>query len=282
MAYSPFDVSSLPDLADNINLEEELEKMNEKITGLEDVELNGNRGTIAGNVETSDKHNESDASVLDLSLDSIIERVESQHVTLDHASEAPTPSTGTQGKKRGHTETSSDPTGEGEEIDVDGDESAERAGKRRRIDTAGKSAEASHEKAAAAASDVAATLSAEEASTTSSSSSTAPTAVEEELELSWSWGDGVEEEETDTSLAPPKKVSPLMGEIVVVEDVELKEGEEKLAKELNGSLSRENPFELPIIIRQRRVARLRQRAEVHRHKIKQILASWDVASLKRP
>jgi hypothetical protein len=216
MAYSPFDVSSLPDLADNINLEEELEKMNEKITGLEDVELNGNRGTIAGNGETTDKHNESDDSVLELSLDSIIERVASQqHVTLEHASEAPTPSTGTQGKKRGHTETTEAPTGEGEEIDVDGaDESAERAGKRRRIDTAGGSAEASHEKAAAATSDVAATLATEEASTTSSSSTTAPTAVEEELELSWSWGDGVEEEEeTDTSLAPPKKVSPLMGEV---------------------------------------------------------------------
>ncbi len=216
MAYSPIDVSSLPDLADNINLEEELEKMNEKITGLEDVELNGNRGTIAGNGETTDKHNESDDSVLELSLDSIIERVASQqHVTLEHASEAPTPSTGTQGKKRGHTETTEAPTGEGlEEIDVDGaDESAERAGKRRRIETVGGSAEASHE-AAAATSDVAATLSAEDASTTSSSSSTAPTAVEEELELSWSWGDGVEEEEeTDTSLAPPKKVSPLMGEV---------------------------------------------------------------------
>jgi len=211
MAYSPFDVSSLPDLADNINLEEELEKMNEKITGLEDVELNGNRGTIAGNGETTDKHNESDDSVLELSLDSIIERVASQqHVTLEHTSEAPTPSTG---KKRGHTETTEAPTGEGlEEIDVDGaDESAERAGKRRRIETAGESAEALHEKAAAAT----ATLSTEEASTTSSSpSSTAPTAVEEELELSWSWGDGVEEEEeTDTSLAPPKKVSPLVGEV---------------------------------------------------------------------
>jgi hypothetical protein len=215
MAYSPFDVSSLPDLADNINLEEELEKMNEKITGLEDVELNGNRGTIAGNGETTDKHNESDDSVLKLSLDSIIERVASQqHVTLEHASEAPTPSTGTQGKKRAHTETTEAPTGEGlEEIDVDGaDESAERAGKRRRIETAGGGAEALHEKAAAATSDVAATLATEEASTTSSSS-TAPTAVEEELELSWSWGDGVEEEETDTSLAPPKKVSPLMGEV---------------------------------------------------------------------
>jgi hypothetical protein len=211
MAYSPFDVSALPELGgmDSINLEEELKKISEKITGLEDVELDGIKvGAVVSKEGTkhtgeADENSVQDDSILELSLDSIIATHE--HVTIEHESDgSATVVSAARGKKRvrisdaatvysegsglATTPTKGSDAAAGEEIDTAEAKSA----KRRRI------AERPSAETWTGAGDGSA---AEEGSGEDTSWTWGDAAEGEgdELELSWSWGEGESETETDIS-----------------------------------------------------------------------------------